>query len=79
MRVGNPPVFNSELEDVFLSLMIDRIFAKTAALDKREMFADVPFLKKKLPLSDFLGCKELRAEKKILLRKVDSFFDVCAK
>jgi len=78
VRVGYPPVLDCKLYDVFFPLVVDGIFAEAAGIDEGNLFADVAFLKKELPLPDSSWSEELRAEGKLLVSEVDSLVDMCA-
>ena len=79
VEIGNPPVFNRELDDVLLSLVIDRICSKTTTIDKGDMLAQSSLLKEKLMFPDLLGRKELIQESTLFLREMDPPFNMSVK
>ena len=79
VEIGNPPVFNRELDDVLLPPVIDRVSTKTTTIDKGDMPADISLLKEKLMFPDFLGCKTLVQESTLFLRQMDPPLDMGVK
>jgi len=77
-EIGDPPVGDGELDDMFFSLVVDGKVAQTSACDKRQMPADVPLLKNELTLLECPGREERAGEFEFLFCELDSFPNMLA-
>jgi len=78
-QVGNPPVFDGELQNMFFPLMIDGVLAKTALVNKGKMSAHIAFLQKELSFLNLLWSEELAAQVQFLLAEADSLLNMLMK